>query len=147
MSAGQGRAPSTRRASMRAVLYSPASGAVVAGSFFVDLDDTYFRGGDRLQYFWTATDAAGGRASAPIGIDAAGFPPVSVQAAERALDGLYEVSFLPTINWAPSYLARIAAAIRRTLPGYGVDDFLTAMQFAPEGEKLFRAAAQRMGMT
>ena len=38
------------------------------------------------------------------------------------------------------------AAIRKTLPRYGVDDFLTAMRFAPEGEKLFREGATRLGM-
>jgi tetratricopeptide (TPR) repeat protein len=37
------------------------------------------------------------------------------------------------------------AAIRKTLPRYRVDDFLTAMQFDPEGEKLFRLAAKRIG--
>jgi len=38
------------------------------------------------------------------------------------------------------------AAIRQALPRYRVDDFLTAMQFAPEGEQLFRKAAKRLGM-
>jgi DNA-binding SARP family transcriptional activator/Tfp pilus assembly protein PilF len=37
------------------------------------------------------------------------------------------------------------AAIHRTLPGYRVDDFLTAMQFAPEAAAMFRAAAKRLG--
>jgi hypothetical protein len=36
------------------------------------------------------------------------------------------------------------AAIRRTLPHYGVDDFLTAMRFPPEGERLFRDGAKRI---
>jgi len=39
------------------------------------------------------------------------------------------------------------ASIRRTLPRYRVDDFLTAMRFAPEGERLFREGAKRIGMT
>ena len=39
------------------------------------------------------------------------------------------------------------AAIHRTLPRYRVDDFLTAMRFAPEGERLFREGAKRIGMT
>jgi DNA-binding SARP family transcriptional activator len=39
------------------------------------------------------------------------------------------------------------AAIRKTLPHYGVDDFLTAMQFAPEGERLFLKGAKRLGMS
>jgi DNA-binding SARP family transcriptional activator len=37
-------------------------------------------------------------------------------------------------------------AIRKTLPGYSVDDFLTAMQFAPEGAALFREAARRIAI-
>ncbi|TMJ04277.1 MAG: tetratricopeptide repeat protein [Alphaproteobacteria bacterium] len=37
------------------------------------------------------------------------------------------------------------AAIRRMLPNYRVDDFLATMQFAPEGETLFRGAAKRIG--
>lgn len=37
------------------------------------------------------------------------------------------------------------AAIHETLPNYGVADFLTAMQFAPEDEALFRDAARRIG--
>ena len=36
------------------------------------------------------------------------------------------------------------AAIRERLPGYSVDDFLTAMQFAPEGAALFREGARRL---
>jgi DNA-binding SARP family transcriptional activator len=36
-------------------------------------------------------------------------------------------------------------AIRKALPRYRIDDFLTAMQFAPEGEALFREAARRIG--
>jgi Flp pilus assembly protein TadD len=39
------------------------------------------------------------------------------------------------------------ASIRRALPRYRVDDFLTAMRFAPEGERLFREGARRIGMT
>lgn len=43
--------------------------------------------------------------------------------------------------------ARIhAAAIRRALPHYRVADFLTAMQFAPEDQHLFRDAARRIGL-
>src|SRR5262249_17409000 len=38
------------------------------------------------------------------------------------------------------------AAIRQTLPRYRIDDFLAAMQLAPEGEELFRKAAKRLGM-
>jgi DNA-binding SARP family transcriptional activator len=38
------------------------------------------------------------------------------------------------------------AAIHKALPGYGVDDFLAAMRFAPEGEGLFREGARRAGL-
>jgi DNA-binding SARP family transcriptional activator len=38
------------------------------------------------------------------------------------------------------------AAIHKTLPRYRAADFLTAMQFAPEGEKLFRDGAKRIGI-
>lgn len=37
------------------------------------------------------------------------------------------------------------AAIHRTLPHYGIDDFFRAMHFAPDGEHLFRQAAKRIG--
>lgn len=37
-------------------------------------------------------------------------------------------------------------AIHRTLPRYGVDDFLTAMHFEPAAENLFRSAASRIGL-
>jgi tetratricopeptide (TPR) repeat protein len=36
--------------------------------------------------------------------------------------------------------------IRSTLPDYGIKDFLTAMQLAPDGEKLFRDGAKRIGL-
>ena len=35
------------------------------GVFFADLDDTYFRGGDVLLYFWLATDAMVARPRIP----------------------------------------------------------------------------------
>ena len=44
-----------------------AAGAPLADNYFVDLDDFYFRGGDVLHYFWSATDAAGGFTSDPLG--------------------------------------------------------------------------------
>ena len=37
------------------------------------------------------------------------------------------------------------AAIHKTRPSYGVDDFLKAFRFAPESVALFRQAAQRIG--
>jgi DNA-binding SARP family transcriptional activator len=39
-----------------------------------------------------------------------------------------------------------AIAIRRSLPRYRVGSLLAAMRFAPEGEKLFREGAKRIGM-
>ncbi|HKU97500.1 MAG TPA: transcriptional regulator [Vineibacter sp.] len=39
-----------------------------------------------------------------------------------------------------------AAAIRRTVPAYHVNDFLTAMRFAPDDAARFRAGARRIGM-
>lgn len=85
------------------------SGTVIANQYFVDVDDSYFRGGDQVKYFWTALDVGGGRSSSPAGITAANFPPASVGAAELATGGLHHVSYLPTINWAQAYLDRIAA--------------------------------------
>jgi tetratricopeptide (TPR) repeat protein len=38
------------------------------------------------------------------------------------------------------------ASVHKTLPNYRIDDFLTAMRFDPEGEKLFREGARRLGM-
>ncbi len=38
------------------------------------------------------------------------------------------------------------ASIRKTLPQYGVDDFLAAFQFAPESAAIFREGARRIGM-
>jgi hypothetical protein len=82
------------------------SGAVVTDTWFVDLDDSYFRGGDRMLYFWSAVDAMGGYATDPEGMTS---PPSSVAEAELQTAGLLEVSFLPTINWDPGYLGRIVA--------------------------------------
>jgi tetratricopeptide (TPR) repeat protein len=36
------------------------------------------------------------------------------------------------------------ATIHKTRPGYGIDDLLTGIQLAPEGEQLFRASAKRL---
>jgi hypothetical protein len=82
-----------------------AIGAVREGFFFVDLDDTYFRGGDVLRYYWWARDVRNVVTSAPPGISA---DPTSIAEAEAATGGLLEANFLPTIQWAPAYLARLA---------------------------------------
>ena len=53
-------------------------------------------------------------------------------------------SLLPAIS---GHLASASVAnIHSTLPRYRVDNFLTAMQFSPDGEELFRAGARRIGM-
>ncbi len=85
---------------------SALTGVAFPEFYSVDFDDTYFRGGDELQYFWAATDAGAGFTSNPIGLSGM---PASVAAAQSATAGLREVSYLPTINWDPAYLARIAA--------------------------------------
>jgi hypothetical protein len=82
------------------------SGEVIPGRWCVDLDDTYFRGGDRLEYFLLAQDDGGGFQSYPPGLTAA---PTSVTAARVATGGLLEFSSLPAISWDPTYLAAIAA--------------------------------------
>jgi TolB-like protein/tetratricopeptide (TPR) repeat protein len=38
------------------------------------------------------------------------------------------------------------ATLRESLPRYSIDDFLTAMHFAPDGEELFQKAAKRIGL-
>jgi DNA-binding SARP family transcriptional activator/TolB-like protein len=52
----------------------------------------------------------------------------------------YSLALAGRVSDAQSYLA----TIRRTLPRYAVQDFLTAMQFDPAGAALFREAAERL---
>ena len=52
----------------------------------------------------------------------------------------YSLALADRRDEARAYLA----SIHKTLPRYRVEDFLTAMQFGPEGEKLFRLAAKRI---
>jgi DNA-binding SARP family transcriptional activator/Flp pilus assembly protein TadD len=54
----------------------------------------------------------------------------------------FSLALAGRLDEARTYLA----AIHKALPHYRVDDFLTAMQFAPEGEQLFRDGAKRIGM-
>lgn len=54
----------------------------------------------------------------------------------------FSLALAGRLDEARAYLA----AIHKTLPRYCVDDFLTAMQFAPEGETVFREGAERMGI-
>lgn len=85
------------------------SGAVVPGNFFVDLDDTYFRGGDVLRYFWLARDGSGEWSSNPSGITFEPQADLDLATAEQHTGGLLEVSYLPTIDWDQGYLNRIQA--------------------------------------
>jgi TolB-like protein len=54
----------------------------------------------------------------------------------------FSLALADRLDEARSY----AAAIRRNIPGYSLADFLAAMQFAPEGEELFRSAARRLAI-
>lgn len=76
------------------------------GEFAADLDDDYFRGGDVLEYAWYATDMADGGTSMPPGLTGPDVPG-TVAEARTLTRGLYEVSFLPSIEWDPDYLAAI----------------------------------------
>jgi DNA-binding SARP family transcriptional activator len=52
------------------------------------------------------------------------------------------LSFAGRLDQARDYLA----GIRTSLPGYGVNHFLSAMQLGPDDQALFREAARRIGM-
>ena len=78
------------------------------GTWAVDLDDTYFRGGDEVLYFWLATDGQGGSTSWPFGMTA---EPAALQDAEALTGGLLEFSALPGIEWDLNYLAAIASDV------------------------------------
>ena len=39
-----------------------------------------------------------------------------------------------------------AASIHKTLPRYGIDDFLATFRFTPDAEALFRQGARRIGL-
>jgi TolB-like protein len=54
----------------------------------------------------------------------------------------YSLALAGRRDEARAYLA----SVHKMLPHYGVDDFLTAMQFSPEGTALFRKAAKRIGI-
>jgi hypothetical protein len=108
----QGKAPAPYSVGVNGFFRVPAdscrflSSAATPDFYFIDLDDTYFRGGDALVNFWAATDGEGGFSSDPEGLPAL---PVSVHEAEFATGGLLQVDFLPSIAWDPGYRARIAA--------------------------------------
>ena len=80
------------------------AGTPLADYYQVSLDDTYFRGGDHLVYFWSATDNGGGYSSDPVGLSG---PPASIDEAQEATQGMLQASYLPTINWDPAYIARM----------------------------------------
>jgi hypothetical protein len=52
----------------------------------------------------------------------------------------YSLALAGRVDEARAYMA----AIRKAVPGYDVENFLTAMHFAPEGAALFRQAARRI---
>jgi FlgD Ig-like domain len=85
--------------------FSPIDSLIV---FAIDFDDTYFRGGDVVQYFWAIENKSGAWVSYPPGISE-NPNNLSITEAELLTGGLLEVNFLPQIDWAPSYLAGIAA--------------------------------------
>lgn len=53
----------------------------------------------------------------------------------------YGLALIGRLDEAHAYMAEV----RKTQPDYRIDDFLTAMQFAPEDAALFREAAKRIG--
>ena len=73
-------------------------------------DDEYFIPGDVLRYFWYAMDDNGTVRSAPPGVTV---DPVqnalTLDQAEAATGGLFEVNFLPKMQWDSDLLAAIAA--------------------------------------
>jgi hypothetical protein len=83
-----------------------SGGSVVDERWFIDIDDTYLRGGDVMHYFWLSSDAQGGVSSDPVGLNAV---PASIEEAQEATQGMLEVSALPKIRWSQDYLDRIAA--------------------------------------
>jgi tetratricopeptide (TPR) repeat protein len=54
----------------------------------------------------------------------------------------FSLALAGRLDEARAYLT----AIHTGLPRYRIDDFLIAMRFAPDGEKLFREGAKRLGM-
>ena len=78
-------------------------------------------------------------AAAEWGVTAAARP--NAHAHIRAIAAL-SLALAGRLDEASAYVANIHS----TLPRYRVDDFLTAMQFSPDGEELFREGARRSGM-
>jgi len=74
-----------------------SSGVVVSNRWFVDMNDTYFRGGDVVEYLWICADNSGGRTSSPVGVTTA--TPGTLANARALTNGLREVSYLPAVNW------------------------------------------------
>ena len=54
----------------------------------------------------------------------------------------YSLALAGSLDEARTY----AAAVRKAVPGYGVEDFLAAFRFDAQGAALFRKGAQRVGM-
>jgi hypothetical protein len=92
---------------MCAIEFNP--GYSDARDFSVDFDDTYFRGGDVLQYFWHAASGDVRKASYPAGIPMDPSELAGIADAEIRTGGLLEFNALPTIAWDPAYVAAVQA--------------------------------------
>jgi DNA-binding SARP family transcriptional activator len=77
--------------------------------------------------------------AAECGMQAAGRP--NAHAHIRAI-AAFTLALAGRHDEARAYLS----SIQKVLPRYGVDDFLTAMRFDVDGERLFRDAAKRLGL-
>jgi tetratricopeptide (TPR) repeat protein len=78
--------------------------------------------------------------AAECGIQAAARP--NAHAHIKAI-AAFSLAFAGRIDEARSYVAQI----HKSLPGYGTEDFLTAMHFDHDGERLYREGAKRIGLS
>ena len=76
-----------------------------------------------------------------IGINLRNEPDVVSNCSPAELEGL------AALAGSMEEARRYAAAVRQSIPGYGVADFLAAFRFDTQGEALFREGAKRVGMT
>jgi DNA-binding SARP family transcriptional activator len=77
--------------------------------------------------------------AADWGVKAAGRPNAHAHILAIAA---FSLALADRLDEARTYVA----SIRKMLPGYNVDDFFAAFQFAPESAVLFREGARRIGM-
>jgi hypothetical protein len=92
----------------RSAIENPGTAGPVQYHFDFD-DDTYFRGGDVVKYFWWAKTSDGRFGSSPPGINLSpdDVGTFTIETAELLTGGLWEVNFLPKINWDPDFLTDI----------------------------------------